>query len=171
PQGLSDKDIPLQAKIVSVADTFDAMTIDRPYQKGMELPAAIERIKSFVGTRYDIRVVNALIQACADGQIGVGRVKLNNFEPAAKAKTKRKAAKPPKPAAVSEAKKASQPQTKPPEPPPVANAKPADSPKARKIKRVDPDKLESDQFELDVHDEKMLEAWGEDVANVRKKVF
>ncbi len=33
PQGLKDDDIPLQAKIVSVADTFDAMTIDRPYSK------------------------------------------------------------------------------------------------------------------------------------------
>ncbi|MCB1023131.1 MAG: HD domain-containing protein, partial [Acidobacteria bacterium] len=81
PQGLSDEEIPLQAKIVSVADTFDAMTIDRPYQKGMDLPAAIERIKTFVGTRYDIHVVNALIEACADGQIGVGRVKLNNYKP------------------------------------------------------------------------------------------
>lgn len=81
PQGLEDDDIPLQAKIVSVADTFDAMTIDRPYQKGMELGAALDRIKEFVGSRYDIRVVDALIKACADGQIGVGRVKLKNFKP------------------------------------------------------------------------------------------
>lgn len=80
PQGLTDEQIPLQAKIVSVADTFDAMTIDRPYQKGMQLPEALERIKSFVGTRYDLMVVNALIQACTDGQIGVGRVKLKKFE-------------------------------------------------------------------------------------------
>ncbi len=80
PQGLNDEEIPLQAKIVSVADTFDAMTIDRPYQKGMELNAALDRIKEFIGTRYDIRVVDALIKACADGQIGVGRVKLKNFE-------------------------------------------------------------------------------------------
>ena len=81
PQGLHDEDIPLQGKIVSVADAFDAMTIDRPYSKGMELPAAIERIKEFVGTRYDIHVVNALIEACADGQIGIGRVKLRNHKP------------------------------------------------------------------------------------------
>jgi HAMP domain-containing protein len=40
PQGLTDEQIPLQAKIVSVADTFDAMTIDRPYSKGMLLPDA-----------------------------------------------------------------------------------------------------------------------------------
>lgn len=86
PQGLEDEQIPLQAKIVSVADTFDAMTIDRPYQKGMDLPDAIERIKSFVGTRYDLRVVDALISACADGQIGVGRVQLKNFKEADKNK-------------------------------------------------------------------------------------
>lgn len=92
PQGLDDDDIPLQAKIVSVADTFDAMTIDRPYQKGMELGAALDRIKEFVGTRYDIKVVDALIRACADGQIGVGRVKLKNFD---KAKKKKKS--PPQP--------------------------------------------------------------------------
>ena len=37
PQGLKGDEIPIQAMIVSVADTFDAMTIDRPYSKGMEL--------------------------------------------------------------------------------------------------------------------------------------
>jgi HD-GYP domain-containing protein (c-di-GMP phosphodiesterase class II) len=76
PQALTDRDIPLQAKIISVADTFDAMTIDRPYQKGMALPDALDRIKSFVGTRYDGRVVQALVEACNDGQIGVGVVRL-----------------------------------------------------------------------------------------------
>ncbi len=76
PQGLTDKDIPLQAKIVSVADTFDAMTIDRPYSKGMNLPDSLDRIRSFVGTRYDGSVVQALVAACNDGQIGIGIVKL-----------------------------------------------------------------------------------------------
>jgi len=78
PQGLSDKDIPLQAKIVSVADTFDAMTIDRPYQKGMLLPDALARIETFVGTRYDAKVVEALINGCRSGEIGNGLVKFLN---------------------------------------------------------------------------------------------
>jgi len=78
PQGLKDEEIPLQAKIVSVADTFDAMTIDRPYQKGMLLPDAIERIKSFVGTRYDASVVDALVRGCEAGEIGQGIVKFLN---------------------------------------------------------------------------------------------
>jgi HD-GYP domain-containing protein (c-di-GMP phosphodiesterase class II) len=78
PQQLTDRDIPLQAKIISVADTFDAITIDRPYQKGMALPAALDRIKSFVGSRYDGKVVQALVEACDEGQIGVGVVRLKN---------------------------------------------------------------------------------------------
>lgn len=78
PQGLSGESIPLQAKIVSVADTFDAMTIDRPYQKGMLLPEALDRIKSFVGTRYDGKVVEALVRGCESGDIGKGIVKFLN---------------------------------------------------------------------------------------------
>jgi HD-GYP domain-containing protein (c-di-GMP phosphodiesterase class II) len=79
PQGLKDEEIPLQAKIVSVADTFDAMTIDRPYSKGMLLPEALERIQSFVGTRYDPKVVDALVRGCNAGEIGRGVVQfLNN---------------------------------------------------------------------------------------------
>jgi len=78
PQGLSDKQIPLQAKIVSVADTFDAMTIDRPYQKGMLLPDALARIRSFVGTRYDAAVVEALVRGCESGEIAQGIVKFLN---------------------------------------------------------------------------------------------
>lgn len=79
PQGLKDEEIPLQAKIVSVADTFDAMTIDRPYSKGVSLEQALEIIQSYVGTRYDAGVVEALKHACQDGQIGIGRVKLKDF--------------------------------------------------------------------------------------------
>jgi HAMP domain-containing protein len=74
PQGLKGDQIPLQAKIVSVADTFDAMTIDRPYQKGMLLPKALERIDEMVGTRYDRGVVDALIRGCNSGEIGRGIV-------------------------------------------------------------------------------------------------
>ncbi len=76
PQGLKGDEIPMQARIVSVADTFDAMTTDRPYQKAMTLDAALERIKSLVGTRYDASVVDALVEACAQGQIAPGRARL-----------------------------------------------------------------------------------------------
>ncbi len=75
PQGLTGDQIPMQAKIISVADTFDAMTIDRPYSKGMELQPALERLRSFVGTRYQHEVVEALVDACADGEVANGIVR------------------------------------------------------------------------------------------------
>ncbi len=81
PQGLQGDEIPMQARIVSVADTFDAMTTDRPYQKAMTLDDALTRITAFVGTRYDAQVVAALAAACADGQISPGRVRLRSRTP------------------------------------------------------------------------------------------
>lgn len=76
PQGLKGDEIPLMALIVSVADTFDAMTTDRPYQRAMKFEEAVERIQSFVNTRYDARVVAAFTEACEEGQIRPGSVKL-----------------------------------------------------------------------------------------------
>jgi HD-GYP domain-containing protein (c-di-GMP phosphodiesterase class II) len=76
PQGLKGEQIPLMARIVSVADTFDAMTTDRPYQKAMKFEDAIARIESFVGTRYDAMVVTAFVEACREGQIRPGSVRL-----------------------------------------------------------------------------------------------
>ncbi|MEO6654883.1 MAG: HD domain-containing phosphohydrolase [Pyrinomonadaceae bacterium] len=75
PHGLNGDQIPLQAKIVSVADTFDAMTIDRPYSKGMELQPALDRLRSFVGTRYQSEVVEALVDACRAGEVANGIVR------------------------------------------------------------------------------------------------
>jgi HD-GYP domain-containing protein (c-di-GMP phosphodiesterase class II) len=81
PQGLKGDEIPMQARIVSVADTFDAMTTDRPYQKAMTLEVALERMRSFVGTRYDPAVFAALVEACAQGQISPGRARLTRRPP------------------------------------------------------------------------------------------
>jgi HD-GYP domain-containing protein (c-di-GMP phosphodiesterase class II) len=76
PQGLKGDEIPLMGKIVAVADTFDAMTTERPYQKAMKFEDALARIESFVGTRYDAGVVAAFTEACKEGQIRPGSVKL-----------------------------------------------------------------------------------------------
>lgn len=76
PQGLKGDEIPIMARIVSVADTFDAMTTDRPYQKAMSLEDAVSRIKDLVGTRYDERVVASLVAAYESGQIRAGSVRL-----------------------------------------------------------------------------------------------
>jgi HD-GYP domain-containing protein (c-di-GMP phosphodiesterase class II) len=82
PQGLKGDEIPLMGRIVAVADTFDAMTTDRPYQQAMKFEDAVARIQSFVGTRYDASVVAAFTEACEDGQIRPGSVKLKKRTPA-----------------------------------------------------------------------------------------
>jgi HD-GYP domain-containing protein (c-di-GMP phosphodiesterase class II) len=81
PQGLRGDEIPVMAKIVAVADTFDAMTTDRPYQRAMKFEDAVARIQSFVGTRYDAAVVSAFVAACNEGQIRPGTVKLKRTAP------------------------------------------------------------------------------------------
>jgi HD-GYP domain-containing protein (c-di-GMP phosphodiesterase class II) len=71
PEGLEGEMIPMQARIVAIADTFDAMTTNRPYQKAMELAYVVEKIKSFAGTRFDPRVVEAFVNAVKRGDIQI----------------------------------------------------------------------------------------------------
>lgn len=69
PESLEGEAIPMQARIVAIADTFDAMTTNRPYQKAMELSYVVEKIKSFSNTRFDPKVVDAFAQAVKRGDI------------------------------------------------------------------------------------------------------
>ena len=71
PDGLEGEQIPMQARIVAIADTFDAMTTNRPYQKAMELSYVVEKIKSFAGTRFDPHVVEAFVNAVKRGDIQI----------------------------------------------------------------------------------------------------
>ena len=71
PDSLEGETIPMQARIVAIADTFDAMTTNRPYQKAMELNYVVEKIKSFATTRFDPRVVDAFVQAVGRGDITI----------------------------------------------------------------------------------------------------
>lgn len=57
PNGLKGDEICLDAKIIAVVDTYDAMTSDRPYRKGMDHKVAMEEIKSLIGKHYDERIV------------------------------------------------------------------------------------------------------------------
>jgi HD-GYP domain-containing protein (c-di-GMP phosphodiesterase class II) len=69
PDGLRGEEIPILAKIVAVADTYDAMTTDRPYRKAMERTAAIAELKRCSGTQFDREVVKAFIRAFQKGEI------------------------------------------------------------------------------------------------------
>ena len=71
PEGLVAEQIPMQARIVAIADTFDAMTTNRPYQKAMELNYVVDKIKSFGGTRFDPRVIEAFTRAVSRNDITI----------------------------------------------------------------------------------------------------
>ena len=60
PDGLSGEEIPLPARIVFVADAFDAITSDRSYRRGRSTAAALEEIEANAGTQFCPRVVVAL---------------------------------------------------------------------------------------------------------------
>jgi putative nucleotidyltransferase with HDIG domain len=69
PNGLKGEDIPLIAKIVSVSDTYDAMTTDRPYRRALTKEAALRELKRCSGTQFDRRVVGAFMRAYRNGEI------------------------------------------------------------------------------------------------------
>ncbi len=63
PDGLAGEDIPLIARIIAVADAFDAMTVDRPYRKALQLSEAKAEIQKNSGTHFDPKVVEAFENA------------------------------------------------------------------------------------------------------------
>jgi HD-GYP domain-containing protein (c-di-GMP phosphodiesterase class II) len=69
PAGLKNEEIPLTARIISVADAYDAMTSTRPYRKGLPPEDAIREIRRCAGRQFDIKVVNAFMKAFRKGDI------------------------------------------------------------------------------------------------------
>lgn len=62
PRGLRGEEIPLGARIFAIADTFDAITTDRPYRRGQTIEHALDEIERHAGTQFDPRVVTAALQ-------------------------------------------------------------------------------------------------------------
>lgn len=69
PEGLKGEKIPIIAKIVAVADTYDAMTTDRPYRKGLSKEVAVKELRRCSGTQFDQGVVEAFLQAYEAGEV------------------------------------------------------------------------------------------------------
>jgi len=61
PEGLSGESISFGARILAVADCFDAMISDRPYRKGLPLERVVEIMKAESGRQFDPIVVEALL--------------------------------------------------------------------------------------------------------------
>ena len=75
PDGLRGDELPLMVRILAVADTFDAITTDRPYQQGSEIPNALEILRKHAGTKYDPIVVDALESAYNKGNLAILEVR------------------------------------------------------------------------------------------------
>lgn len=71
PYGLKGDEIPLMARIIAVADSFDAMTTQRPYQAAMNAEYVLEILERLSGTRYDPAVVTALGDLLHSGALEV----------------------------------------------------------------------------------------------------
>lgn len=68
PFGLAGEDIPIEGRLLAVADTFDAMTSSRPYRKGLDPEFAISEIEKSKGTQLDPICADALITCYRDGR-------------------------------------------------------------------------------------------------------
>ncbi len=69
PDGLRGAEIPLMTRIISVADTFDSMTTDRPYRKHLSDAAAVQEILECSGSQFDPEVVEAFLKAYQKGLV------------------------------------------------------------------------------------------------------
>ncbi len=65
PDGLGGEEIPLETRIVSVVDAYDAMTSDRPYRRAMSHEEALAEIAEEAGTQFDPLVVEQFLALCS----------------------------------------------------------------------------------------------------------
>ncbi|MBI4559259.1 MAG: HD domain-containing protein [Candidatus Hydrogenedentes bacterium] len=69
PYGLKGEDIPLEGRLLAVADTFDAMTSNRPYRKGLDPEIAIAEVIKGKGTQFDPVCADAMVECYRSGRI------------------------------------------------------------------------------------------------------
>jgi HD-GYP domain-containing protein (c-di-GMP phosphodiesterase class II) len=83
PHGLKGEQIPLMPRIIMVADTFDAMTTNRPYQAAMDPEYVIRIINSLATTKFDPHVVAAMTKVFETGKLRIHRAATVSGEEAA----------------------------------------------------------------------------------------
>ena len=77
PTGSAGEDIPIEARVLAVADAYDAMTSDRPYRRALTPEQAISELECCAGTQFDPDVVAVFAEAWRHGafeaSIGIPR--------------------------------------------------------------------------------------------------
>ena len=72
--GLKGEEIPLNARIIGIADAFDAMTANRVYRKKLDFDFVLEELRKGRGTQFDPGLVDILLELLEDGTIDVERL-------------------------------------------------------------------------------------------------
>lgn len=72
PRGLAGDEIPIEARIVAVLDTYDAMTSDRPYRESLGSNRAIQELKDWSGRQFDPQVVDVFVEVLEERAAGHG---------------------------------------------------------------------------------------------------
>jgi putative nucleotidyltransferase with HDIG domain len=67
PDGLAGGEIPVEARILAVADTFDAVTSDRSYRRALSPDRAVAELRRCAGTQFDPEVVTVFVEAWREG--------------------------------------------------------------------------------------------------------
>jgi HD-GYP domain-containing protein (c-di-GMP phosphodiesterase class II) len=70
PEGRAAETIPVEARLLGVADAFDAMTSHRPYRRALTVERALAEVKRCAGTQFDPELARAFVDAWESGEIG-----------------------------------------------------------------------------------------------------
>lgn len=70
PRGLAGEEIPIESRILAVADSYEAMIAERPYREGLGFDEAIAELERCAGTQFDRQVVQALLAVLRTPSIG-----------------------------------------------------------------------------------------------------
>ncbi|EID85395.1 hypothetical protein MSI_11130 [Treponema sp. JC4] len=86
PTGLKGEEIPLNARIIGIADAFDAMTATRVYRKALDMDYVVSELKRCSGTQFDPGLVKIMLSLIASGKINVSKTVEESAQPETEAK-------------------------------------------------------------------------------------
>jgi putative nucleotidyltransferase with HDIG domain len=69
PSGKAGEEIPLEARVLAVADAFDAMTSDRPYRRALSQAEALAEVERCSGTQFDPRIAQVFLELFAEAEL------------------------------------------------------------------------------------------------------
>jgi putative nucleotidyltransferase with HDIG domain len=71
PSGKAGEEIPIEARVLAIADAFDAMTSDRPYRRALSRTQALAEVERCAGTQFDPEVARVFLQVFAEAELPV----------------------------------------------------------------------------------------------------